>query len=763
MEQISNLDKLTDFIFDFEYPKLNSEEYEFKAKIAFLDSMAVYVAGTSTDIAKKILKLTKNKTSLEKKSWINGQLYDMEYADAGLINGTIFHSLDLDDSGAFTQGHPSAVILPAVLTVHEDLKLTFKHLVQAYCIGVEIFSRISQAMPMLHLKGFHPTAVIGTLVNTAVVAKLFNADKVTIKNALTLACSMASGIIGNFGSDAKPLHVGLACKNGFLAYDLAKMGLTGNELILEEKPSFYSAFFGSKNHTHLSEQLNKLGNPFMFHTPGINIKFHASCSLTHRAIDSLIAIIEKHKLKYENIESIEVYSSPRAVEVLRFNNPNSINEAKFSIPFVLFLASKFLAVDFNLFTEKNLNAFKISGFYNKVKFDVHNDWKSGDDWRPDKVCLYTTSNKQYTEYQIQFPIGNANSPFEEQRLKKKMNACLTYLRNEKFDIDKYSYTTKVVKKTTLLSELINNFFMKTKNKIDDVYGTNTPFFSFINNGLRKISVNPYDDRVKKVLINKGICYYSKVPNFIYNIISKMPVKYFLDIGVNYGECLFSIPFHSETIVMGYEANVQLKKYLDKSITYNDDIQSLRISFSAVTNTYGEKLNLNVDNNWSGKSSLFSNGKTESNDSIEVKTTTIDSELKNIDKEALVLIKIDIQGAEPLAFEGAKSTNDSINNIIYIMEFDQDHLNMSGFDSKLFFSKLIEKFAVYKLTSRIIQPIRNFEELNKIYKGEENKPISENKHCDLVLLKLDDEKIKCDFDFFFTNVDFYEEWIEKFKN
>ena len=69
--------------------------------------------------------------------------------------------------------------------------------------------------------------------------------------------------------------------------------------------------------------------------------------------------------------------------------------------------------------------------------------------------------------------------------------------------------------------------------------------------------------------------------FIYCCIYCLPVDVFLDIGANYGECLFALPLYKKVKVRGYEANPDLIKHLNKSKTYNDDIKDIAIARYAV--------------------------------------------------------------------------------------------------------------------------------------------------------------------------------------
>ena len=66
--------------------------------------------------------------------------------------------------------------------------------------------------------------------------------------ALGIAASMASGIVGNFGTMTKPLHVGLGARNGVLAAKLAQSGYTANAQAIETGMGFYNVFHGENDH-----------------------------------------------------------------------------------------------------------------------------------------------------------------------------------------------------------------------------------------------------------------------------------------------------------------------------------------------------------------------------------------------------------------------------------------------------------------------------------------------------------------------------------
>ena len=91
--------------------------------------------------------------------------------DAALVNGAAAHVLDYDD--VTLDGHPSAVLVPAIVAQGEALGASGVELVTAYVAGYEVWVELLIREPVpLHQKGWHPTAVRGTLAAAAACAKL---------------------------------------------------------------------------------------------------------------------------------------------------------------------------------------------------------------------------------------------------------------------------------------------------------------------------------------------------------------------------------------------------------------------------------------------------------------------------------------------------------------------------------------------------------------------------------------------------------------
>src|SRR3954454_12486741 len=80
--------------------------------------------------------------------------------EAAWINGTAAHALDYDDVAL--RGHPSTVLVPAILAEAEVLDSSGSEMITAYVAGYEVWAELAlRETGLLHEKGWHPTGLYG--------------------------------------------------------------------------------------------------------------------------------------------------------------------------------------------------------------------------------------------------------------------------------------------------------------------------------------------------------------------------------------------------------------------------------------------------------------------------------------------------------------------------------------------------------------------------------------------------------------------------
>ena len=149
--------------------------------------------------------------------------------------------------------------------------------------------------------------------------------------ALAIAASEASGLKENFGTMVKPLHAGLAARNGVLAALLARNGLTASRHAIDGPQGLLVATFGGEG--DLDASLSALGQRWEIVDEGITVKLYPSCAGTHPTIDTLIDLRREHGLGPDDISAVDVGVDAVMPTVLIHERPTSGLEAKFSLHF----------------------------------------------------------------------------------------------------------------------------------------------------------------------------------------------------------------------------------------------------------------------------------------------------------------------------------------------------------------------------------------------------------------------------------------------
>jgi 2-methylcitrate dehydratase PrpD len=246
---------------------------------------------------------------------------------AALINGAMSHALDFDDTHTMMSGHPSVPVVPAALALAERDDRDGEAFLAAVVAGVELECRLGALVnPGHYAAGFHATGTLGTFGAAAAAAHLLGLDAGRLRHALALAGTQAAGLKSAFGTMAKPLHAGRASANGLLAALLARGGFTGNPDIIETHQGF------ARTHGALdvdAERIERLRGRFLI--TDTLFKYHASCYLTHAAIEAASELRVGGGFRPDAIESVEVRGSVECVGVCDIDQPTTGLEGKFSL------------------------------------------------------------------------------------------------------------------------------------------------------------------------------------------------------------------------------------------------------------------------------------------------------------------------------------------------------------------------------------------------------------------------------------------------
>ena len=264
--------------------------------------------------------------------------------NAALVNGTLAHALDFDDTHLPSVLHPRrASSLPPSRSPRPS-NASPAQLAAAVAAGVEITNRLGMASyvpavrnSVFFEKGFHATSICGTVGAAAAAALLRGLDAEGVAHAMGIAASMGSGVIeaNRTGGTVKRVHCGWAAHSGVVAASMAAEGVTGPPTVLEGRFGFFQAYLDGRYDS--AALLDDLGTRWeLLRTV---YKPYPSNHFTHPGIDCALAL-RAQGLDPDDVDTVTLgvaapvlrtIAEPRDEKV----RPRSPYHAKFSGPFTV--------------------------------------------------------------------------------------------------------------------------------------------------------------------------------------------------------------------------------------------------------------------------------------------------------------------------------------------------------------------------------------------------------------------------------------------
>ena len=345
------------------------------SKRVLADTFAVILAGAGSEVAVPLLRYAQ-RTASAGVSPVLGTSHRVGAETAALINGTFGHALDFDDVLTMMPGHPSAIIVAAVLASGAERTLTGADLIEAHVVGIEVGAKIGLAITIGHYdRGFHGTGTLGIFSAVAALAKLHRLDAEALRIALGIASSMASGVRRNFGTMTKPLHTGWAARSAVTAIELARCGFTAAPDVLEAQAGFFAAYGVAGSDP--AAAVDALGNPWTIVDPGIALKQWPCYNGSQRAMHGVLQLRERLGCDARSLERLECRMPPGGMKVVIYPRPTTGLEGKFSLQYVL--AAGVLDGKYSLatFSDAAVRRPEIAALYQKI--DAHEDARCGAD------------------------------------------------------------------------------------------------------------------------------------------------------------------------------------------------------------------------------------------------------------------------------------------------------------------------------------------------------------------------------------------------
>jgi 2-methylcitrate dehydratase PrpD len=335
-----------------------------RAATALKDTCGVMLAGAVEPAARMVQLMASDEDRGDCR--IVGTPLETSPELAALANGVAAHSLDYDDMCFVSLAHPSCALVPAILATGELVHAKSTALLDAYIVGFELECRLGNVMNPRHYhqRGWHCTSSIGTVGAAAAAARVLGLDANAVHHALGIAASSACGLKENIGSMVKPLHAGMAARNGVMAARLAQRGFTSSPHAIDG-PQGYLAAMDSEQAT-LDNAVADLGIRWEILETGVTVKLYPSCAATHPPLDALIDMKSRERFMADQIQAIDVDVDSMTPRLLIHPNPTTGLEAKFSMPFCAAAAMVYPRVGIDTFEIEQIRNPVVQGLMPRV-------------------------------------------------------------------------------------------------------------------------------------------------------------------------------------------------------------------------------------------------------------------------------------------------------------------------------------------------------------------------------------------------------------
>ena len=355
---------------------------------------------------------------------------------AALLNGTLAHSLDFDDTHAEASLHSSAPILAAALAAAEMNKSSGQQLITACVVGYEIQIRLGLAggSSFHYKKGFHPTATCGIFGAAAAAGFLMGLTKEQYISAFGIALSQSAGSMQFLtdGAWTKRSHVGQAAQNGLSCAIMAAEGFKGPSKAFEGQWGYFHSYASGGD---MEKAVDGLGKKF--ETLNLGVKPYPSCRYSHAAIDGIIELKNELGFSTAELDDIDIGLSETALNIIGYplsdkQNPKSVVDGQFSMPFCAAVTVKSGGLKWDDY-KNHLNDRDTLSLCNKIKVSPDKDAEECcPEYMSAKVKV-VVKGKKYEKF-VKIPKGEPENFMEDSEFISKFRSLTEpYLSNERID------------------------------------------------------------------------------------------------------------------------------------------------------------------------------------------------------------------------------------------------------------------------------------------------------------------------------------------
>jgi 2-methylcitrate dehydratase PrpD len=354
-----------------------------ESKRLVLDALGCALAGTDNDKGRigieygRLLGVSGDAT-------IIGTTDRVSIFGAAFANGELINALDMD--AVLPPGHVTPYVLPGALAVGETVGASGKDMIRSVAVAHEMSWRMGKAMDYLRDTKdgkVSPPPVFGyssTIFGaTAALGMLQSQSPDVLAHSLGIAGSIAPvhSQIPFFqhapSTTIKYLMAGALVQAAMTAAHMGQMGHRGDLQILDDAEYGFSRFIGTRR-WEPGKITADLGKRWGFIAEQ-SYKPYPHCRILHAPLDCVTEIVEKHDIRHEEIEGINVLVEGFVQQPVWLNKDiRHVHDAQFSIAHGIAMGAHRLPPGKDWLDPKNVFSPSVLALMEKVTQEIHPDY-----------------------------------------------------------------------------------------------------------------------------------------------------------------------------------------------------------------------------------------------------------------------------------------------------------------------------------------------------------------------------------------------------
>jgi 2-methylcitrate dehydratase PrpD len=336
---------------------------------------------------------------------------------AAQLNATAGHALDYDDTLDEGGGmHAGALVHSAALAVADELGgVSGQHYVAATAVGLDIAVRLALA-PTRDF-GWHRTSAFGIFGVVGAVGRLYGLSQEQFVHAFGIAYAQASGnrqCIAD-GALSKRLPAGFAARDGIIAVQLAKQGITGASWVFEGTDGFFPLY---QRGEYARERVTEgLGEQLLSNR--ISLKPYPCGRNLHGLLDASARARGVHAGR--DLERIDVFIDAKSAARTSLTWPEHVVAAQFSVPFVVALSAATGRTSLADFDQPAKVPDAVKALFARVQVLPHDGSPEAD-----RIVFRYRDGAVHEESTAGVSLGHPTNPVSREQTGDKLRDCVTF-------------------------------------------------------------------------------------------------------------------------------------------------------------------------------------------------------------------------------------------------------------------------------------------------------------------------------------------------